>query len=861
MKEQVDTTKSRRKRGIGLNTFSRLKRSFKRDKSKSGTRGVDKSEAANQAESNGNRDKSETKNQARLSHTDTRTTIISLQKESLQLTNENAKLREQLNRANDDHKRLKHEILKQRVKFQQETNDLQQQIDSMKQKLAVAESGKTQAGMSPKLRQAKSMSIGDLSPMLVDFAGNVVPLDKGDGLKQEKGSEKEEGLGELPWQPPESLSTDSDEDDSALLSRDKKVVRRFISEDPRQSVESQKRSASRSGSGEHHRRHTVLLRGRRQGLKLEDHRGMKDVHRKSTIVKVGSLSEGNQLFDFVRQERMSEWCKTFRRSDPRHQILSFFDDMAQEGADNLDMGFNPHMSSPLLRMFNKASVFTVWRPTSLDAIRRMMLGEGVGKGLDIKGKSAKKGKLSGYVPYLQIYEEAHKKMVSTHPKDGKIKVFFKREAARNQVVSELNTLAQEMMEVFVKAKVVVEEDEADDDVMEWHYQKLVWEMTDTQIDLIDDYASSVYGMLVPERLFWEGIVVRQDISREKGSRNDTGRPSEPNFQNMNSLSLRKEPKYGGPKTVILQYEAPGEENPNPMDPRNLVMAYEEDNRIMPVVSDFDCFIVGTRGVRYEEPMEEDQLNVLKWCVDQIETVLDSGAQSKSWTSRWLDILKVEALKGYFPTPPPLGFSDPKSSNMMKHAINRLKKEGSVRHGAECFNYCFPQELDDEFLVICHDLPGSSRWCYVDEVGLQDLLSKQVDRGYTFPINPKWILCDQGWKAIYDKLMASKSPNVQDSLRMWYPTEMGLREKIEEIHKRHPNGFQRLDDNQVDEEEQDGTAAMDLAQQELRAYLTFQRAKRKLRGIFVWRRLLLGMRKGQERKLLHSEHRNLDVFHT
>jgi hypothetical protein len=37
---------------------------------------------------------------------------------------------------------------------------------------------------------------------------------------------------------------------------------------------------------------------------------------------------------------------------------------------------------------------------------------------------------------------------------------------------------------------------------------------------------------------------------------------------------------------------------------------------------------------------------------------------------------------------------------MEHAVvGRLMGYGVVRHGAECFNYYFPQEIDDEFLVI------------------------------------------------------------------------------------------------------------------------------------------------------------------
>lgn len=592
---------------------------------------------------------------------------------------------------------------------------------------------------------------------------------------------------------------------------------------------------------------------RRAGLKVQPNVGIVNITRDSGGMDILNTGDAHDLIgqkddfdEFVKKERIFEWAKSFRQSDPRFQILNFFEDICQQGADNIEDGFNPDMASPLLRMFNKASVFTVWRPTSLDAIRRMMLGEGVGKGLDIKGKSAKRGTLSGYVPFLQIYQEEHKRLVKTHPKDGRIKVFFKTEQARDHVVKQLNVVGKEMVDTFKLAKQIVKDATLDENTMEWALERMIWEMTDTTIHLLNEYAPKSYGMHVPERLFWEGMVMRQDISREPGSKNDTGRPSHPSFQNMNCVSLRKEPKDGGPKTVILQYLSPGEENSDPMNPLNLVMAYEENGRVMPVVSDFDCFTVGTRGVRYEKPMPADQVEILKWSVNQIEKVLDNGMNGASWTSRWLDILKNEASNGFHPEMPALGYSDPKSINIMKNAIYRLRKEGAVRHGSECFNYYFPQELDDQFLVISNDIPGSLRWQYVDQKGLQEVLSMQIDKGYTFPLNPKWVLCDKGWKVIYDKLMASQSPNVQDSLGMWYPQE--IRDQIEAIHNRHPDGFIQPGTTSAEKAENDGTAAMDLAEQELRAYLTFQRAKRKLRGIFVWRSLLTEMRKGQERKV-------------
>ena len=49
----------------------------------------------------------------------------------------------------------------------------------------------------------------------------------------------------------------------------------------------------------------------------------------------------------------------------------------------------------------------------------MMAGKATGKGLNVKGKSAKRGVLSGYVPFLQISDEAHKSKMGTSPACGR----------------------------------------------------------------------------------------------------------------------------------------------------------------------------------------------------------------------------------------------------------------------------------------------------------------------------------------------------------------------------------------------------------------------------------------------------------
>jgi len=147
--------------------------------------------------------------------------------------------------------------------------------------------------------------------------------------------------------------------------------------------------------------------------------------------------------------------------------------------------------------------------------------------------------------------------------------------------------------------------------------------------------------------------------------------------------------------------------------------------------------------------------------------------------------------------------------------------------------------------------------YVDQDELKDILKMKIQDGYTFPLNPKWILCDPGWREVYDQLMASTKPNVQKSLQCWYPLESGIRELIEKVSTKYPDGFHRLEDvnerNNGHHHRQstrlsyvDGTAAMDLAEQRLNSYLICQRARPRLKSILMMRRMLDKVR--EERSL-------------
>lgn len=111
----------------------------------------------------------------------------------------------------------------------------------------------------------------------------------------------------------------------------------------------------------------------------------------------------------------------------------------------------------------------------------------------------------------------------------------------------------------------------------------------------------------------------------------------------------------------------------------------------PVVSDFDCFLTGTRGVTYKQPLPTDQVDLVKWSVDNISDVLDDQVATKSekgWMETWFGVLRKAALKGFYPKTPKYGNGDPRSYEIIEVAVSRLKETGCVRHGAECFNYFF-----------------------------------------------------------------------------------------------------------------------------------------------------------------------------
>lgn len=659
------------------------------------------------------------------------------------------------------------------------------------------------------------------------------------------------------------------------------------------------------------------------------------------------------------KEKIQKWILSFYHLDPRYKILTFFNLVASEGADNVtDDSVEEHsinirestkptptptgsnsnggsnrqssgsdgsfpkpgkkspnsrdtyrvnanlMSRPSARhirpstlsllssLFNATSILTVWRPCSNDAMRKMMEGTGVGKGLDIKGKSAKKGSLSAFVPFLQIFHNEHKNEIQPIQECAEMRIYYKSIELRDFVygilqkhlkdgppkkkketemlyddesgdlLAPLSTMsifktlggeeavdeamiaadiaatakrngnesdtAQGMEGAADQNGIISDGEEADEypDRLPPHKDPYSpsYLPDSTKLKKIKKFVKTgYYGIECSQRLFWYATVQDADITRV-GTGTETGRPSLPAFQDANLKTLKvaqaQLPKPSPMPVVVLpksmeevkkeletkREEAKQESDENDdfhplsgcLDPRHLVIAYEEQGTIKPVVSDFDGFLLGWRreALWFGCNLPRDQEELMIWAVKNIEQILDEQTvdptNSDTWTIRWLDVLKKAAAEGKQIDVPEYGFGDPKSTSIMEHASLKLKSTGAVRHGSECFNYQFPQEIDDMFLLISDTLKPVP-WKYVNVKDLQTILSKKIAEGFVFPLNPKWILCDPGWKKIYDDLMASEALYADLSKDVWFPHHTGIRERIEAIHARHPNGFQRCTD--------------------------------------------------------------------
>ena len=91
-------------------------------------------------------------------------------------------------------------------------------------------------------------------------------------------------------------------------------------------------------------------------------------------------------------------------------------------------------------------------------------------------------------------------------------------------------------------------------------------------------------------------------------------------------------------------------------------------------------------------------------------------------------------------------------------VDQLAECGAVRHGAEYFNYLFPQDLDLEFLVIWYGYESrmGKPWETLNERELIAFLTYRVEEDFVFPLNPNWMVQDgtNGWSELFEKMLAN-----------------------------------------------------------------------------------------------------------
>jgi len=437
--------------------------------------------------------------------------------------------------------------------------------------------------------------------------------------------------------------------------------------------------------------------------------------------------------------------------DPRKLIADFYKPGDQRGPQgSLQNLAGPTTSVTSLSQKGEGTQwFAVFRPTSRDAIAKMLGGIAVGKGLNVKGKSARRGRLSGFVPFVQISDNAHKKEIEKFPEDSRVAVYYKSKVAREHALQSMNAVISH----------------------------LIKKATFSEPILIDKYAPKVYGLDLPGPIIHEVYIMMPDLSPVVDW--DTDRKSEPHYMDMNIHTLCSNTE---PIVVLVQHD-----EGDPMNPRGLLIAYAE-KYVRPVVSDFDAFLVGSRHMLYEQlPVEQAQL--VQWTLQGCEGILKktkTGAGS-SWTSHWLAFLRSETEKGFSVTQPKYGFGDPTSTRLIEDVVTQTAPCGAVRHGAECFNFYFPQELDDIYLVIWEGFV-SKPWDYKTEEELRAFLAEKVEEGYCFPLNPVWMVRDAGWYDIIQ--LMRKRPQNKHNIDSWFPGKFGILQTVDRLRKEYAKGFQQ-----------------------------------------------------------------------
>jgi len=153
----------------------------------------------------------------------------------------------------------------------------------------------------------------------------------------------------------------------------------------------------------------------------------------------------------------------------------------------------------------------------------------------------------------------------------------------------------------------------------------------TNVDLfLEKYG--YYGLELPIHVFWYAYIWKQGIVGRTGSYYNTGSTSNPSMQKANLSSIcyptavnsTDGSSASSRRIVLLQLAKPDHTSTDktlPLNPFELVMAYEAECGVFPVLSDLDCFLVGTRRVMYELPLDKNQEEAFESSIKKIEGAL------------------------------------------------------------------------------------------------------------------------------------------------------------------------------------------------------------------------------------------------
>ena len=123
-----------------------------------------------------------------------------------------------------------------------------------------------------------------------------------------------------------------------------------------------------------------------------------------------------------------------------------------------------------------------------------------------------KGRLSGFVPFVQVSDNAHKRDVEAAVADARTHIYFRDAQSAERALSALTALRAELLsaadanDANTNADTNADTNDADAP------PPPQGGMAELEIRLLSAYEPSVYGLDVPEPLMMEAFITRPDLS-------------------------------------------------------------------------------------------------------------------------------------------------------------------------------------------------------------------------------------------------------------------------------------------------------------------------------------------------------------